>query len=162
MTTVCRYCSQPNTLRVCIRCHRCQLCGLQHAPSKVHPFVNGVVLRAAVALLALSLCAHAADWRKIRRAVTVAYCAASAVDGWQSTTYLDGKHGVTEMNPQLRTTTGVNVTRLVLVKAAMCGGAFVVGEKIPWQRAGTLGVTIMLGEQVFVDARNKRIVSTAK
>jgi len=85
-----------------------------------------------VVLLAIMIlaAAHAeSPWHKwARRAVTAAACAASAVDGYQSATRIDGSQFV-EANPMMRNSNGsVNIGRMVSLKLGMCAAPAIMGE----------------------------------
>ena len=89
--------------------------------------------------------------RWMRRGMVAGYCAASAVDGWQST-----RPGVVELNPALRGSGGgVNVARMVTFKAATCG-SLIVAEKFRRARkpAATVGMGALLSVQVLTDVHN--------
>jgi hypothetical protein len=55
-------------------------------------------------------------------------CAASAVDGLQSVKYLDGHHGLYEVNPILRNSNGtINISRMVTLKTGVCAVPVIFG-----------------------------------
>ena len=89
---------------------------------------------------------------KMRDAMAVSYCAASAVDGWQST-----RPGVAEMNPLLRGANGVSVPRMVTFKAATCAGVILAGRLRRGRRAVTVGTGALLGVQVLTDVHNGKV-----
>ena len=84
-----------------------------------------------------------------RHAMVAGYCAASAVDGWQST-----RPGVYELNPALRGPGGLSVPRMITFKAVTCGGAILADRFGRGNRARTIGAGAMFGAQVLVDIHN--------
>lgn len=97
-------------------------------------------------------------FRYARRAVTAAYCAASAVDGWQSATYVNGTT-VRERNSLLRAQAGVNIPLMIGVKAATCGAVFTVTElagRTVFEKPLTAGAGSLAFTQIRTDILNAR------
>ena len=117
-----------------------------------------------VALLAIMIlaAAHAeSPWHKWgRRAVTMAACAASAVDGYQSATRIDGSQFV-EANPMLRNANGsVNIGRMVTLKLGMCAAPVIMGEfsRNDWmKRDAFIGAAGSLGAFSWIDLHNRAV-----
>ena len=115
-------------------------------------------MRRAVITLLLAAPLFAADPSKwLRRSMAAAACAVSAVDGWQSVTYLDGRHGLTEGNPWLRQRNGAfDVGRGISVKAVVCAATVISSER--WPKWGFAVAAIETGVYIPVVVHNQRKV----
>ena len=120
-----------------------------------------------IALLAIMIldAAHAeSPWHKwARRAVTAAACAASAVDGYQSATRIDGSQFV-EANPMLRSSNGsVNIGRMVSLKLGMCAAPVIMGEFThnDWmKRDAFVGAAASVGAFSWIDLHNRAVFNS--
>lgn len=90
------------------------------------------------------------------RAMVAGYCAASAMDGWQST-----RPGIVETNPLLRTADGsASVPRMVTFKVGTCAAALVASHFTANGKRGkaaSAGVSTLLGIQVLTDVHNAKV-----
>ena len=96
-----------------------------------------------------------------RRLLAGLACAASAVDGWESATYLDGHHGVRESNPWLSNPDGtIRIGPMISLKTVMCVGPAVAAELMPrrWKWLGEGSEASALGVFLRSDWRNMRLV----
>jgi hypothetical protein len=81
-------------------------------------------------LTSVALQAESNTHKWLRRAITVAGCAASAIDGYETATSLG--HGLNEGNSLLANPNGsAKVGRMVSLKLGVCGAAIFVGEEYP-------------------------------
>jgi len=120
---------------------------------------------ALLVLLCTVLCnAESSGWKWTRRALTVAGCVASAVDGWQSAKYLDGHHGLIEANGFLANSDGrIKVGRMVGFKAAFCAVPVVTGE-LPWHHndlwpAATIVGGASTGVFTYISLHNQMLIN---
>jgi hypothetical protein len=117
---------------------------------------EGIAVRHILPLLLMcaALQAESRVGKWARRSMIVGYCAASAVDGWQST-----RPGVRETNPALRDSAGgLNVSRMVTFKAGTCA-SLILADRLGRgrRRAATVGTGVLLGVQVLTDVHNGKV-----
>lgn len=98
----------------------------------------------------------------LRRSATSALCATSAIDAIQ-TSSAAGRHGVYESNSLFRTSRGVNLPLVISVKALVCVGSLVMGERLPSGSGGYFTGLNMAGAGVntFVILHNRRVTQRA-
>jgi hypothetical protein len=120
---------------------------------------------AAFILLLAIAAAHAETrWQKwTRRIVLSAACAASAVDGYDSATKIDGSRFY-ETNPMLRNSNGtLNVGRTVTLKIGMCAAPFIMSEfsrNDSLKRDAFIGGSGTLGVFTWIDVHNRAVFKT--
>ena len=93
-----------------------------------------------------------------RRALAAGACAASALDGYDSATRLDGR-SFREGNPLLRNSNGsANITRLVSFKIGACAAPLLIGEFAPSDAArkrALVGAAAAFGMFAATDVHNR-------
>ena len=100
-------------------------------------------------------------WLKwTRRAVGIAACAASAVDGYDTSRWA-GRNGVQESNPILRSPGGIRTGRMIAIKAPVCAVPLVIGE-VWHKRVPQSGALAFSGSSLVVftavDVRNRKLL----
>ena len=86
-----------------------------------------------IVLLQLPASAEIRAGKWLRRGATAALCATSAIDAVQTVGAV-GRHGIYESNSLFRSSRGVNVPLVIGVKALVCAGSLVMGERLPASR----------------------------
>jgi hypothetical protein len=106
--------------------------------------------------LMTSLQAETKGMKWARRAITAAACATSALDGYDSATYL-GHNGLHEGNAFLANQSGtVRMGPMIALKAGLCVGAAIAGEL--HGPTGTAVSASELGLFTAVDIHNSLLV----
>lgn len=113
-------------------------------------------------LLQLPAPAEIRTGKWLRRGATSALCATSAIDAVQ-TFSAAGRHGVYESNALFRSSRGANVPLVIGVKALVCVGSVVMGERLPSGHGGYFTGLNMAGAGVntFVILHNRRVTQRA-
>lgn len=112
-----------------------------------------------IGVLALCLVALHSETRLQRwgrRAIAAGACAASAIDGYDSVSMIDGQR-FSEGNPLLRNPNGtVSVGRLVSLKVTVCAIPIVLGE-LRWKREAWISGSGSLAIFTTIEVRNRRL-----